>query len=103
MKNGKYFSWDEVKQNRDQIDWVVYPTAMEFAKEMYLNGAKSCPKCGESPENLFWFGIQSSNESWDRGEGKAGFLTICEKCNLQVDFFRDEELENAIKEGKVRL
>ncbi len=41
-------------------------------------------------------GIQSSNESWDKREGKAGYLTICDKCNIQVDFFRDLELEKEI-------
>lgn len=53
MEKGKFFSWEEVKQNREQIDWLVFPNAMKFAKEMYLSKAKSCPKCGQSPEKLF--------------------------------------------------
>ena len=29
---------------------------------------------------------------WDAGTGRVGFLTVCEKCRLQVEFLLDREL-----------
>ena len=74
---------------------------MEYAKKDYLHKAEPCPVCGTKPENLFWLGIESVPEKWKQGKGKAGFLTLCEKCNIQVNFFRDKDLEDAVKSNYV--
>lgn len=103
MSGDLFFSWEEVEANREAIDCQIHYLSMKYAQLEYIDHAKSCPKCGESPDNLFWLGIQSPNELWDKGAGKAGFLTICEKCHLQVDFFRDVELEKEIIKGRIRL
>ncbi len=92
-----FFSWEEIEEAKKEIDYTIYHISMQYAKEDYLKDANPCPKCGSPPKDLFWLGIQSSPESWKKGEGKAGFLTLCEKCSIQVDFFRDKDLEDAIK------
>jgi hypothetical protein len=41
---------------------------------------------------LFWFSVSDPEAAWDAGTGRVGFLTLCERCQLQVDFLIDPEL-----------
>lgn len=91
-----YFSWEEIEEAKKEIDYTIYHISMKYAKEDFMDKAKPCPKCGKKPDELFWLGIQSAPEKWKKGQGKAGFLTLCEQCNIQVNFFRDKDLEDAI-------
>jgi len=86
------FPWPHVQRSIDGIDPQVFRIAMEDAQRLYLEGAHPCPGCGRAPQELFWLGLSSPEETWDAGAGGSGFLTICEACQRQVDFFADEEL-----------
>ena len=86
-----FFPWPHVQRYIDRIDSTVYSVAIELAG--CLPGkAKACPSCHQAPADLFWFSISSSEEAWDAGAGQVGFLTLCKRCKLQVDFLVDQEL-----------
>jgi hypothetical protein len=87
-----YFPWNHVQRYIDQIDAQVYSAAIDFAQEQFGEQAKPCPTCGTSADKLFWFSVSSPEPEWDTGTGKVGFLTLCKKCKVQVDFLIDDEL-----------
>lgn len=87
-----FFPWPHLQQYIDGIDATVYSAAIECAQEEFLNQAKPCPGCRASPQELFWFCVTDPEAAWDAGTGRVGFLTLCKKCKLQVDFFVDQEL-----------
>jgi hypothetical protein len=74
------------------IDAQVYRIAIAVAQELVGGAAKRCPGCGCQPMDLFWFCVTSPEADWDVGSGRVGFLTLCERCKLQVDFLVDQEL-----------
>jgi hypothetical protein len=86
-----FFSWPHAQQYLDRIDSTVYHTAIEFA-QMEFPAARPCPSCGRPADELFWFSISDQEVAWDAGTGRVGFLTVCERCRLQVDFLLDQEL-----------
>jgi hypothetical protein len=87
-----FFPWPHVQCGIDQIDAQVYRTAMDYAQEELGGTAKACSGCGRSSEDLFWVSITSPEADWDTGTGRVGFLTVCDRCRLQVDFLVDPEL-----------
>ena len=70
----------------------VYQVAVDMAQQFLGDGAKPCLGCGCPPKELFWFSISSAEADWDARTGQVGFLTLCIKCKLQVDFLVDPEL-----------
>jgi hypothetical protein len=52
----------------------------------YLKRAKTCPQCGLAAQ-LTWFYFESPKETWENLCGRAGWMTVCDKCHVQVDFF----------------
>jgi hypothetical protein len=87
-----FFPWPAVQEAVDQIDSTVHRHAIEMAQELHLERARACPQCGRPASDLFWFSISDPEEAWDRGTGRVGFLTLCERCQMQVDFLVDQEL-----------
>lgn len=87
-----FFPWPHVQMHIDQIDAQVLHVAIDMAQQFLGEGAKPCPSCGRPPKELFWFSISSAEADWDAGIGQVGFLTLCEKCKLQVNFLVDPEL-----------
>lgn len=68
-------NWNELKRHlNNRLD------ASKFSKEL------KCPLCGKSPEQLIWIEWRSSDWSWQVKAGKAGILSICEDCRIQVDY-----------------
>jgi hypothetical protein len=86
-----FFPWPHAQQSINRIDSTVYRVAIEFAQEQFP-AAHSCPSCGQSSAELFWLSICDPEPAWDAGTGRVGFLTICERCKLQVEFLVDPEL-----------
>ncbi len=54
---------------------------------MYVASAQICPSCATPPANLEWFYYSSPASTWAKMCGRAGWLTVCDECHLQVDFF----------------
>jgi hypothetical protein len=55
--------------------------------DTYRGTAKPCPKCGRSTNELAWFYFESPKWTWDNLCGRAGWMTVCDSCRVQVDFF----------------
>ena len=87
-----FFPWPHVQQYIDRIDSTVYHAAIEFAQEQFLEKSRPCPGCGDPPSGLFWLSVTDPEAAWDVGTGRVGFLTVCKRCRLQVDFLVDQEL-----------
>lgn len=51
--------------------------------------AEPCPSCGASFENLAHVYFVSPDWTWQKLCGRAGWLNICDKCKVQVQFFRE--------------
>jgi hypothetical protein len=54
------------------------------ARDWYAERGHHCPYCGRSPWQVTWFFSGTDSGYFT---GKAGWMTICEPCQLQVDFF----------------
>jgi len=70
-----FFPWDEVQAClNDKLD------ASDF------KGRKICPKCGMASEDLYWINYKSPQWTWYELCGRAGPMSICPKCKIQVEF-----------------
>lgn len=61
--------------------------SVEDARSRYLEDAVSCPKCKTSAGQLSWFYFASPEQDWRALAGRAGWMTVCDECHIQVDFF----------------
>jgi hypothetical protein len=53
----------------------------------YKHRSHGCPICGTPANQLAWFFFATPVETWEVLMGRAGWMTVCDKCHLQVDFF----------------
>lgn len=60
---------------------------VEAAKLHYGRDAHSCPVCGKPANELAWFYFSTPPGTWEKTIGSAGWMTVCDDCHLQVDFF----------------
>lgn len=83
---GKFFPWADVEGARK---WATRQSkhSPEDARVRYIESAKSCPSCGATPANLEWLYYSTPARTWEALSGRAGWLTVCDLCHLQVDFF----------------
>lgn len=49
--------------------------------------ARPCPKCQTPSEALSWFYFRSPKETWPLDCGVAGWMAVCDRCRVQVNFF----------------
>ena len=49
-------------------------------------GSKPCPKCKRSHDQMSWLWFESPEEDWHALAGRAGWLSICDTCHIQVEF-----------------
>lgn len=86
MKQKELFPWDDVDIERSR-KWVQKRHSLEDAKREYLPGAASCPQCKASPDQLSWVYYRVPMRLLPRHWRKHGWLTVCDQCKLQIDFF----------------
>jgi len=87
-----FFPWPYDQQYIQRTDSTVYHHAVSGAQEMLIAEASPCPQCGQPAKDLSWFSVSDPEVDWDAGIGRVGWLTICERCRLQVDFLLDQEM-----------
>lgn len=95
-----FFPWEDVEACRgkglekgNSIDGA--PAVLGCAADLLpdgppaagARGAESCPTCGTLSENLTWIYFVSPPWSWRELCGSAGWITVCDKCHVQVQFF----------------
>jgi hypothetical protein len=64
-----------------------YAAKAEAAKQKYGKRAHPCPKCGAAADKLGWFYYKSPPPTWKMLCGHLGWMTVCQQCDVQVDFF----------------
>ena len=52
---------------------------------------ESCPLCQRPSHQLRWIRYSSPASAWSRGGGVMGALSLCDKCNIQVQFIQQTE------------
>lgn len=70
---GKHFPWSDVRQCYDR---KIEP----------MDGS-SCPSCNLPGNQLVWIDFVSPLWTWKNRCGREGYLSICERCHVQVDFW----------------
>ena len=80
------FSWNEIIAMRNDENFQGQHEENK-AKERYLKVASPCPECKTAAKDLAWFYFTSSERDWESLAGSAGWMTVCDKCKIQVDFF----------------
>lgn len=84
----KIFPWEDVSACRGYSGKKKIPWS--FGKKKYLVQAKPCPRCGKKPDELYWIYFESPEFTWELLCGRAGWLTICDTCHYQVNFFLEK-------------
>jgi hypothetical protein len=74
------FPWPDVEAS--QTTPITDPMLMPTPMPAHL-GDQTCPCCSAP---LTWIFFRSPSWTWRKLCGRAGWLAICERCHLQVDF-----------------
>jgi hypothetical protein len=82
------FPWEDVEAARgDERLQRQHPVAE--GKTRYVATGKPCPKCATPADRLTWFYFESPAWTWEHLCGRAGWMTVCNRCQMQVDFFSE--------------
>lgn len=84
--NGEIFPWEDVRASQ-RDPRAQAENDVPGARNLYGPMARPCPKCGTPPDRLTWIVFSSPWWTWRSLCGREGYLTICEPCRFQVDFF----------------
>lgn len=60
----------------------------------YREVARHCPGCRAQAITLAWVYYRSEAWTWHAGCGTGGWLTLCDGCHAQVDYFLEEISEH---------
>ena len=82
--DGTIFPWADVTASRAARS---ARRGVRAAQARYAQGAVACPVCGTLPTNQAWFYFASPAWTWDHLCGRAGWMTVCDPCHRQVNFF----------------
>jgi hypothetical protein len=82
------YPWEDVEAARTNNRLQRKHSADE-AKQRYATIAKACSQCHASASELTWFYFSSPPETWESLCGCAGWMTVCDHCHQQVDFFEE--------------
>jgi len=82
------YPWEDVEASRND-ERLQRQHPMTEAKRLYLDRAKPCPQCGCVADGLAWFYFESPPETWEGLCGCEGWITVCDRCHRQVDFFAE--------------
>ncbi len=80
------FPWPDVDAARNRRR-LQEKHEVAAAKDHYRTQAQACPKCGKAAKDLDWFYSESPAWTWQNLCGRAGWMSVCDDCHLQVDFF----------------
>ena len=72
-----HFPWEDVDACRGREAPGARP----------VEDACPCPQCGKPGAALTWIYFESPEWTWQHLCGRAGWLTVCDDCRVQVQFF----------------
>ena len=102
MKSFAPFPWNYLNETLAEGYEAHWPTVLKELKEEFAELVSPCPLCELPARDLTWIPVLTCEESWEEGQGKMGYLTVCLACKHQVDFLYDEtstEIEVATRAG----
>ena len=79
MTSEEQFPWEDVDACRQRRRKPPSPKP--------LDAGSACPHCGKPADAPTWIYFESPAWTWENLCGRAGWLTVCDPCRLQVDFF----------------
>lgn len=79
-----YLMFSEDKRDRTM-------PSVEEAKKKYLQQAIPCPLCKTPPEELTWVYLVIPRWACKNADENEGWITICDRCKLQIDFFVEKK------------
>ena len=82
----EYFPWEDVMASRSRKPGQGQ-RSVEEGKGKHLKKAVPCPICDTPADRLSWVYLVTPEWTWQTVCGKAGWITVCNRCRLQVDFF----------------
>ncbi len=59
----------------------------EENKDILLVSADDCESCGCKAAELSWFYFRSPEWTWKYSCGSEGWVGMCDRCNLQINYF----------------
>jgi hypothetical protein len=65
--------------------------SIEQAKRRFLPQAIPCPLCKMPPEKLSWVYLVVPKWACKDAAGQKGWVTICDQCKRQINFFVAKE------------
>ena len=86
IKSADRFPNKDLQASRDDLELQSDYDFIEFKDEI-LKDASPCPTCGSSAESLTWFWFSSPKWTWRSLCGRSGWVSYCDKCKAQVDFY----------------
>ncbi len=94
-----FFPWEDVEACRTgappdgevPVELVLTAPTRDVAaaKARYERQAVACTTCGTPSGELAWIHFRSPLWTWQLLCGREGWLTVCDRCHLQVDFFME--------------
>jgi hypothetical protein len=86
---GEFIIEEEYLMSMDDRHHSGLPS-VEKAKEKYLEQAIPCPLCKTPPEQLSWVYMVIPEWACKSAEQNEGWVTICDRCKIQIDFFLEK-------------
>lgn len=80
------FTWDQIEAAR-QDHQLQSEFPLGEAQARYLEHARACVSCGEPPADHEWLFWRDPRPHWENLSGREGWLTLCRRCTVAVDFF----------------
>ena len=84
----RLFPWLQVLESIEKEDAQISHHSQKFAHQ--LLGGCDCPGCGKRAGRLRWVCLDRDRQ--------VGWLTVCTRCQEQVEFLIDEELTQLKRE-----
>jgi hypothetical protein len=78
--------WGDVEASR-RNRWLQKNRRLPRGIRSHFAEARPCPQCQSPAEALSWFYFRSPKETWAQECGVAGWMAVCDRCRVQVNFF----------------
>jgi hypothetical protein len=88
QRREEFRRWDDMRRSAAHAH-LQAEHSVEQGKARHLADAVECPLCQTSPDRLTWTYFASSPQSWRNLCGRAGWVVVCEPCELEVSVFID--------------
>lgn len=86
-ESGRKFPWEDVEASRNNARLQKRHRMSPQMRDIIRARAVRCPQCGTAPESLSWFFFESPPFTWADLCGTSGWMAVCDRCQIQVNYF----------------